>query len=241
MTPKLSLRASVRVLASRLEFWLLFFPFAVYVGLFNSISTILNQVLLPYGYSEEEAGIAGAILIVVGLVVAAAVSPVIDRTKAFLPLIRVAVPVAAVAVLLFVWMPETRAGGGVAGPYLAMALLGAAAFSLLPVAVEFLVEVTHPVSPEVTSVVSWSAGQLLGGVFIIISGALKSGEDAEPPNNMKRALVFSAVIAVAVVPLPLCLGMFGRKEQVKLRRVVSDEAVGRAPGVEVYRDADSET
>ncbi|KAJ4293802.1 hypothetical protein N0V88_005313 [Collariella sp. IMI 366227] len=63
----LSLRASAKILFSHLEFWLLFIPFAIYVGLFNSISSLLNQILLPHGYNEEEAGIAGALLIVVGL------------------------------------------------------------------------------------------------------------------------------------------------------------------------------
>ncbi|KAK0641186.1 major facilitator superfamily domain-containing protein [Cercophora newfieldiana] len=231
-TPKLSLRASVRALAFRLEFWLLTIPFTIYVGLFNSVSTLLNQIMAPYGYSEEESGIAGALLIVVGLVTAAITSPIIDRTKAFLTAVRVAVPIIGLSLLIFIWMPETRPSGGVAGPYVTMALLGASAFSLVPVAVEFLVELTHPVSPEVTSTVAWSGGQVLGGVFIVISGALKSGEGADPPGNMKRALVFSAVVALVAMVPPLCLGLFGRGERVRLKRVRIDLQVGEREGQE---------
>ncbi|KAK0617330.1 major facilitator superfamily domain-containing protein [Immersiella caudata] len=226
-TPKLSLRASASILIRQLEFWLLFIPFATYVALFNSVSSLLNQIMAPYGYNEEESGIAGALLIVVGLVTAAIASPIIDRTKAFLTAIRIAVPLIGLSLLIFIWMPETRPSGGVAGPYVTMALLGASAFSLVPVAVEFLVELTHPVSPEVTSTLAWGGGQVGGGVFIIISGALKDGEAGDPPFNMKRALIFSAVVALVAVVPPMCLGLFGRGENVRLRRVRSDLDLGR--------------
>jgi len=189
------------------------------------------QILEPWGYSDDEAGIAGALLIVVGLVTSAVTSPVIDRTRAFLTAIRVAVPLIGLCYLALVWMPETRAGGGVAGPYVVMALLGAASFSLVPVVVEYLVELTHPISPEVTSTLAWSGGQLLGGVFIIVAGALRDADGGGAggrEGDMKRALVFMAVLALVAVPLPMCLGLFGRGDMVSLRRVRSDEGAATA-------------
>ncbi|KAK3401617.1 major facilitator superfamily domain-containing protein [Sordaria brevicollis] len=229
-TPKLPLRTSAAILLGHPEFWLLFVPFAVYVGTFNSISSLLNQVMEPYGYSDEEAGIAGAVLIVVGLVVSAITSPIIDRTKAFLTTIRIAVPLIGLCYLIFLWMPGTHDSAGLAGPYVILAILGAASFSLVPVVVEFLVEVTHPISPEVTSTLAWSGGQVLGGVFIIVSGALKEkeGKNGRPEGNMYWALVFHAVVAMVAVPVPLCLGLFGRGDRVSLRRVRSDDGPRRA-------------
>ncbi|KUI52900.1 Major facilitator superfamily domain-containing protein 7 [Cytospora mali] len=219
-TAKLSLAVSTKILARSPEFWMLFIPYAVYVGFFNSISSLLNQMMQPYGFSDTDSGLAGAVLIVVGLVSSAITSPILDRTKAFLLAIKVAVPLIGLLYLAFVWMPATRA---IAGPYVVLALLGAASFSLVPVAMELLVELTHPVSPEVTSTLAWAGGQLLGGVFIIISNALKAGEAADPPHNMKKALVFQAVLAMVIVPVPLCLGLFGRKDKVSLRRVQTDQ------------------
>lgn len=168
---------------------------------------------------DTDAGIAGALLIVVGLVAAAISSPIIDRTKAFVTWTKSAVPIIGLCYLVFVWMPGTRS---VAGPYIVLSVLGAASFSLIPVVIELLVELTHPISPEVTSTLAWSGGQLLGGCFIVISDALKAGEDGTPPGNMYRALVFTAVIAMAVLPLPLCLGLFGRGDNVTLKRMRSD-------------------
>ncbi|KAK6066595.1 major facilitator superfamily transporter [Seiridium cupressi] len=218
-TPKEPLLTSVRKLGRNLEFWLIFIPYGVYVGFFNSISSLLNQIMMPYGFTSDDAGIAGAVLIVVGLVAAAITSPILDRTKKFLLAIKVAVPIIALSYLVFIWMPGTR---DLAGPYVILAILGASSFSLVPIALEYLIELSHPCSPEVTSTLAWALGQLLGAIFILISDALKAGDDASPPSNMDSSLIFQAVVALAVMPLPLCLGLFGRGNRVKLRRVEID-------------------
>jgi MFS-type transporter involved in bile tolerance (Atg22 family) len=180
-------------------------------------------MMTPYGFTDDEAGIGGAILIVVGLVFSAITSPILDRTKKFLFALKFFMPVLGICYLVFVWMPETR---DIAGPYVVLAILGAASFALVPVALEFLTELSHPLSPEVTSTTAWAGGQLLGAIFVIIGDALTAGDDASPPKNMKRALIFQAVIALVVCPLPLFLGLFGRADKVVLRRIRSDEQGG---------------
>ncbi|KAI1337052.1 MFS general substrate transporter [Xylariaceae sp. FL0016] len=226
-TTKVSLRASLPRLKS-LELWLILIPYAIYVGFFNSTASLLNQIMLPYGFTSDEAGIAGAILIVVGLVASAVTSPILDRTKAYLAAIKIATPVIGLMYLVFVWMPATRA---LAGPFVVLAILGAASFSLVPVALEYLTELAHPMGPEVTSTIAWGGGQVLGGVFIVIADALKAGPDADPPANLDRALIFTAVISMAAVPLPLVLGLFGRKDKIALRRFRSDQRSGPDPAV----------
>jgi hypothetical protein len=156
----------------------------------------------------------------VGLVASAITSPIIDRTKAFQLSIKIAVPIIGLSYLVFIFVPQTRQ---LAGPYAVLAILGAASFSLVPVALEFLCELGHPMSPEITSTIAWGGGQLLGGIFILISDALKAGPKANPPQNLDRALIFTAVVALVVVPLPLSLGLFGRKDKLTLRRLRSDD------------------
>ncbi|RWA03705.1 hypothetical protein EKO27_g11401 [Xylaria grammica] len=152
---------------------------------FNSISSLLNQILLPYGFTSDDAGIAGAVLIVVGLVASAISSPILDRTKAFILAIKVAVPIIGLSYLAFIFVPPTRE---LAGPYVILAVLGAASFSLVPVALEFLCELSHPMSPEITSTIAWGGGQLLGGIFILISDALKAGpKPTRPPISAARS------------------------------------------------------
>lgn len=93
---KLELFDSIKQLSRNKTFWLIFIPFGVYVGFFNASSSLLNQILGPYGFSETEAGIAGGILIVVGLIASAIVSPFIDRTKQYLFTIKLLVPLIAI-------------------------------------------------------------------------------------------------------------------------------------------------
>lgn len=141
-----------------------------------------------------------------------------------------------------IWAPQTRT---IAAPYVLSAILGAASFSLLPVALEYLVEITYPASPEVSSTVCWAGGQFLGAVFIVIMNALKDGRDVDleavsksgrgsgkgdrPPGNMFNALVFQAVVAMVVLPLPLMLG---------IKRLGLAHGKGRLR-VDEHRDAES--
>lgn len=190
------------LLTGSLTFWLIFLPFSVYVGFFNSLSSLLTQVLTPYGHTETESGIAGTILIIVGLITAAVTSPLIDRYKCYLLLIRVLVPITGVCYLVFIWAPPKS----IVASYVICGVLGAASFSLVPVALEWLVEITWPVGPEVSSVICWMGGQALGATFIIVSDALQSDKEGDPPRNMQRALIFEAVIAMAVMPAAIVIG-----------------------------------
>lgn len=213
---KLDLRRSLlHDLPRNGSFYLILFPFSVYVGFFNATSTLINQIMEPYGFSETEAGIAGGLLILVGLISAAIVSPFVDRTKNYILTIKVLVPLVAASYLALIFMPSTRT---IAGPYVVCAILGATSFSLLPCALEYMALITHPVSPELSSTICWTAGQLLGAVFLIIMTALRGPGDwkGEPSGSMSRALVFQTVIAWVVVPLPLMLGTKGFRRDVRV-------------------------
>ncbi|KAJ9215259.1 hypothetical protein DTO166G4_3144 [Paecilomyces variotii] len=215
-----SLRKEITQLFCTVEFYLIFIPFSIYVGFFNSVSSLLNQILSPYNFSETDAGIAGGILIIVGLIASAIVSPLTDRFKHYLTTIKILIPIVAASYIGLIFAPSSPAG--IAPSYVVCAILGASSFSLLPVTLEYLVEITYPFAPEIGSTICWTGGQLLGAIFIIVQDALKAPSDAHPPYNMRNALIFSAVISAIVVPLPLSLGLFGRK--VSRRRLRADRS-----------------
>ncbi|KAJ5297568.1 hypothetical protein PENANT_c005G09261 [Penicillium antarcticum] len=226
-TPLLS---ATKQLISTWEFWQILLPFSIYVGFFNSISSLLNQILSPHGFTETEAGIAGAILIVVGLITAAILSPLTDRFKHYLGSIRVLVPIIAATYIGLIFAPGS--GAGIAPSYVVCALLGASSFALLPIVLEFLAEITYPLSPEIGSTICWTGGQLLGACFILIQDALKMGSHARVPGDMRNALIFAAVVSVAVAPFPLTIGLFGRV--VERKRWIVDS------GIELRNSGDEE-
>lgn len=164
---------------------------------------LLNQILEPYGYSENEAGIDGALLIIVGLVCAAVASPILDRHRSLrLPAAKSLVFIISAMFFALIFVPKTHT---IVAPYIVSAILGGASFTILPLALELLVDLTSPIGPEMSSTVCWAVSQLFGGCLIIAMDALRGGQKGEPEGSMYRALVLQAVLCWAVAFLPLGL------------------------------------
>ncbi|KAK9465107.1 major facilitator superfamily domain-containing protein [Lipomyces arxii] len=222
-SPKITLMQSFGLLRNNRRFYFMFALFSVLVGFFNSFSSLINQIMEPYGYTSDQAGIDGAVLIVAGLVAAAVLSPILDRTHTFLLAIRIQVPLIAACYIALIFTQTTD--NQLAGPYFVSGILGATSFSLLPVALEWVQEQTFPVNPELTSSIFWVGGNVLGGIFIVVMDALKRPpNEGNPPGNMRNALVFQAVIAGVTIPLPFLLG---GKDVTKNRRIELDEEAER--------------
>ncbi|PUU82881.1 hypothetical protein B9Z19DRAFT_1098919 [Tuber borchii] len=162
----------------------------------------LGVIMLPYGYTADEASIM------------AIVSLINDRTDSFLLAIRALVPVIALCYVALIFPPGTRA---LVVPFTISAFLGATSFSLLPLVLEWAVKQTHPAPPELTNVTLWVGGQILGAVFLIAMDALK---DKSNNDKMWRSLIFEAVIACAVAPLTLMLG-HGTNRRIEIDKVPS--------------------
>jgi hypothetical protein len=140
----------------------------------------------------------------------------------------VLVPVVAITYIGLIFAPSSPAG--IPPSYVVMALLGASSFALLPIVLEYLAEITYPLSPEIGSTICWTGGQLLGACFILIQDALKAGEGDEPPLNMRNALIFAAVVAGVAAPFPVTIGLFGR--DVPRRRLDVDRGIELQEGGE---------
>lgn len=216
-----ALGASLRLLFKNTQFLLILAEFTAYVALFNSFSTLLNQLMLPRGYTTDTAGFTGALLIVVGLIFSAILSPVIGRTHSFLLAVRLLVPLIAVCYVGFIFAPHH---GLLAPPFIVASVLGAASFSLLPCALELAAEMTYPVTPEWSGNVMWAGGQFGGAILIIVGGQLKTG----PKDDMMWALVLMAALAVAVAPGVLFIGRRGKLQLARLtaEKDTNGESVG---------------
>ncbi|KOC09982.1 cell surface receptor/MFS transporter (FLVCR) [Aspergillus flavus AF70] len=212
-------------IAEKRDFWLLSLPFSIYVALFNSTITLINQAVIPYGATEEEAGIAGGILIGAGLLGAAIISPLNDRFKWYTGTIRILFPITCAMYISLVFAPASS--WGIWPTYLVCAILGFSSFSLVPVLLELLAELTFPHSPEIGSTISWLGGQIFGAVFIIAQSAMIAGPTGNPPYNMHKSLVFSAILSGVFLPLPLLLNLFG-DPTVRQREQIHDEVITTA-------------
>jgi len=137
--PPLS-RHTFRLLLTNPSFPLLALPFAIYTSAFNATSSLLVPILTPFApFTETSAGIAGGLLILIGLLSAAITSPILDKhARLRLPTIKLLVPLIALAYIILCFLPQI---GSVVGVYILLSVLGGASFSLVPLALEMLVDV----------------------------------------------------------------------------------------------------
>ena len=126
-------------------------PFAAFLviafvtmGVFNGLSTWVEEILEPRGFTSIDAGNVGAILLLGGVVGALLISALSDRSRRRVPFLAVALLVSGPALL---WL---ALAGSLTGLFAAAFVLGFFMTSLLPVGMQYSAELTAP-APEGTS------------------------------------------------------------------------------------------
>eukprot|EP01136_Pigoraptor_vietnamica_P017044 Opistho-1_new@61670 len=190
-----SFMVGLRKLARNRHYLLLLTAFGIGVGIFNAVSTLLEQIVRPHGYDKDDAGLLGALVIGFGLVGAGVTGPLVDKTRRYKEVLKVAF-VAAVGT--FIWFALASRHSGAFVPLAAScALMGVCCFSILPVCLELSVECTYPISEGTSAGFLWMAGQVFGVAFIFAMNGLKSGptEDMDHSNWFMVGMAGIAMIA----------------------------------------------
>lgn len=158
-TPIQRLWAETSTLLGNGNFRVLAFGFGVGLGIFNAFLTLIAQILRPCGYESGTAGVAGAVLIGCGLVGAAIVGPVLEATKAYVPLLKGGI-VACLAGVLFTLLCLTPGKQGLL--IAAFAVMGFCMLPLLPLVLENAAEMAYPIPEEGAAAVLMNIGQIAG-------------------------------------------------------------------------------
>lgn len=116
----------------------------VAMGVFNGLSTWVEEIVRPRGFSSVDAGNVGALLLLGGLIGAVVMSTLSDRFQRRIPFLSVALIVSAPALL---WLTFASSLGAL---YASAFLLGFFMTSALPVGMQYAAEITAP-TPEGTS------------------------------------------------------------------------------------------
>lgn len=153
----------VRELLANRNFLFLCGGFGIGLGVFNAVLTLIAQLLQPCGYGADTAGLTGAALLGTGLVVAGIAGAVLEKTHAYVPVLRFGI---AAALCATVFTLGSLQPGNEALVVSAFALLGAFLIPLLPVALENAAECTYPVPEDASSALLMTLGQLVGIVII---------------------------------------------------------------------------
>ncbi|KAG5845473.1 hypothetical protein ANANG_G00139490 [Anguilla anguilla] len=140
------------------------------IAVFTCFSTVLDQILCVKGYSDEFAGICGALFILFGVVGAAFLGFYVDRSKKFIEATKIGMSLCALACIGFAVVSQLR--DQKAAVAVLCSLFGFFGFSLYPVAMELSVESSYPVGEASSSGLLFISGQIQSIIYMVILQAL---------------------------------------------------------------------
>ncbi len=176
----------------RRDFVLLLLIFFVGLGVFNAVTTWIEDIVRPRGFSITQAGDAGGLMIVGGIIGALVIPSLSDRYRRRTPFLVVALAGAILGLLGITF---------VTAYWLLLASAFVLGFFLLsagPVGFQYGAEVTYPTPEGASNGLLLLMGQISGIVFILGMDSFKSPET----GSMTAPLVI--LIALMVLSLLLC-------------------------------------
>ena len=177
----------MRLLFRNRDFLWLMAIFFVGLGVFNSVTTWIENILSPRGFTAEQAGIAGGLMIMAGVIGALIMPMLSDRYRKRVPFINIALAGATLGL----------AGVTFAESY-SLLLASAAAFGFFllssgPIGFQYGAEVTFPVSEGTSNGFLLMMGQVSGIAFIFGMDGFKS------PVTGSMTLPLSVLIILMVI------------------------------------------
>ncbi|KAJ8262531.1 hypothetical protein GJAV_G00167480 [Gymnothorax javanicus] len=140
------------------------------IGLFTCFSTLLEQIMCVKGYTDEFAGVCGALFILFGVVGAAFLGFYVDRTKKFIEATKISISLCALSCIGVAVVSQLR--GQEAAMAVLCSLFGFFGFSIYPIAMELSVESSYPVGEASSSGLLFISGQIQSIVYMVILQAL---------------------------------------------------------------------
>jgi sugar phosphate permease len=160
------------------HFLFLLIIFFVGLGMFNSVSTWVENIIRPRGFSISQAGVLGGLMLAGGIVGAVLISLLSDQSRRRKPFILLAL-IGLIPGLLGITYSTSY--------WLLLASGFAFGFFLLsagPIGFQYAAEITHP-APEATSnTLLLVAGQISGIIFIFGMDALKAPESGAMTTSL---------------------------------------------------------
>jgi MFS family permease len=171
------------------DFLLLMLIFFIGLGVFNSVSTWIEDIVRPRGFSITEAGLAGGLMIIGGVIGAVVVPSLSDRYRRRVPFIVIALVgalpgMAGLTFAVGAWLL-----------YAAAFLLGFSLLSAGPLGFQYGAEIARPTPEGTSNGLLLLMGQISGIAFIFGMDSFK----VPATGSMTPSLI--ALIGLMVVAL----------------------------------------
>ena len=173
------------------DFIFLLIIFFVGLGMFNSVSTWIEDIIRPRGFSISQAGVLGGLMLLGGIIGAVIISIISDQSRHRKPFI----------IMALIGLIPGLIGMTYITSYWLLLLSGFAfGFFLLsagPVGFQYGAELTHPAPEGTSNILLLVVGQISGIIFIFGMDALKAPANGE----MTASLLILAGLAVICIVL----------------------------------------
>ena len=177
------------------DFIFLMIIFFVGLGMFNSISTWIEDIIRPRGFTISQAGVLGGLMLLGGIVGAVFISLISDKSRRRKPFILIALIGLIPGLLGMTYLTS----------YWLLLLSGFAfGFFLLsagPVGFQYGAELTHPAPEGTSNILLLVVGQISGIIFIFGMDALKVPASGEMTTSLliMAGLAFICIILAAMI------------------------------------------
>jgi FLVCR family MFS transporter 7 len=166
---KIYLSHIAKLLKSK-DFLILLFSFGLSLGLFNALTTLIEQIICVRGYSDDDAGYFGGAMIVSGIVGSILAGVILDKTKRFEELAKICFAMSSLSSIFFCILQLYDNDKSVIYYLILISfcLIGFFGLPLLPICMEMSIECVYPI-PEATSTgLLFIGGQIFGIIMIIL-------------------------------------------------------------------------
>lgn len=145
-------------------FWVLIFVFFIGLGVFNTITTYIEGIMIPKVGSEEApivAGIVGMVMLIGGIIGTIVFSVLSDILNIRKPLIIISLAISTISLFIFSFISDALLLM-ILGFLFGFGLLGSS-----PVGLEYAVDATKPVPEASSNGILLMSGQVSGIIFIL--------------------------------------------------------------------------
>jgi MFS family permease len=211
--------STLAALALHRDYRLLFLSFSISIGSIWAMSSLLAQVLQPFGISNTVAGFMGAGNLAAGAVVAVMVGRWIDTHRSYKTPLLIAnlVNTLALSIMclgLTLWFPSsvdaTDGSGSEEASASAKAVIivlyvvaGTAQNTVIPVCFEYAMEVTFPLPNSVPGGLLMAGGNMISLLMVLVGsdilGSAAVATQTEAVNTFAMVLGIAAVGGVVVL------------------------------------------
>ncbi|MHA1793914.1 MAG: MFS transporter [Promethearchaeota archaeon] len=172
-------------------FLILIAIFFIGSGIFNTIMTYIEAIVLPRGFDSIFAGLLGGLILVGGIVGSFIMSFLSDRFHRKKVLIIISIAISSISMLL-ISLSHDRILLLISG-----VIFGFGAMSAAPVALEYAVDITTPVPEQSSNGILMMVGQIGGMLLIILLEDMTTPSGDYFPALFLQFLLLLALLALS--------------------------------------------